>query len=192
MGIYVQLVRGSWAHVKSDAHIPPESWACYARTMSKSSSARLTLNERARLSAMVRERREALGLTQAQLAERADVARQSISNIENAATVPQHAVLDRILDVLGIKPYETAFSPETEMWLGVIGGILEAIPEDGRNVAGQRAASVVTEELARYAARPNVGDVTEDDVHVTPEGPRAGYALAAKRGRKKANEPHAE
>lgn len=149
----------------------------------------MTMNQRAQLAALVRERRSTLGLTQGELAERAGTTRQTVSNIETEATVPQQAILERITDVLGITPQGGALDPDVESWIGVIGGMLQALPADRRARAGQAAVNAVASEVARPV---NVGDLTEDDVHVTPEGPRAGYALAAKRGRKKADEPHAE
>jgi len=148
----------------------------------------MTANERAQLAALVRERRFELGLKQAELAERAGTTRQTISNIENAATVPQQAVLTRITDALGITPQGNSLDPDVESWVGMIGGMLQALDGERRSRAGRAAVNAVAAEVGRA----NVGDVTEDDIHVTPRGPKAGYALAAKRGRKKAHEPHAE
>lgn len=53
----------------------------------------------------VRELREALGLTQAELAERADVRRATVNRIENArVTAIDLAVLDRIATALKVEP----------------------------------------------------------------------------------------
>lgn len=148
----------------------------------------MSMNERAQLSALVREHRDRLGLTQGELAERASTTRQTISNIETAATVPQQAVLTRILEVLGISPHGTTHDPDVESWVGIIGGMLQALDAPRRARAGQAAVNAIALEIAR----PNVGDLTEDDIRVTPEGPKQGYALAARRGTKKANQPYAE
>jgi transcriptional regulator with XRE-family HTH domain len=53
----------------------------------------------------VRELREALGLTQAELAERADVRRATVNRIENAhVTAIDLAVLDRLATALRVEP----------------------------------------------------------------------------------------
>jgi transcriptional regulator with XRE-family HTH domain len=53
----------------------------------------------------VRELREALGLTQAELADRAGVRRATVNRIENArVTAIDLSVLERIADVLRVEP----------------------------------------------------------------------------------------
>ena len=53
----------------------------------------------------VRELREALGLTQAELAERAGVRRATVNRIENAkVTAIDLEVLDKLADALGVEP----------------------------------------------------------------------------------------
>lgn len=132
----------------------------------------------------------AVGLRQEDLAREARVSRTTLIDIEAGKLIPQGGTLQRILDVLGVSTdTEPQFDRDTEMWMGMVGGMLQALPIDRRNRAGQAAVNAVAEELTGNA---NVLRVTEDDYQVTPEGPREGWALAAKRGRKKANQPHAE
>ncbi len=53
----------------------------------------------------VRELRKALGLTQAELAERACVRRATVNRIENArVTAIDLEVLEKLADVLGVEP----------------------------------------------------------------------------------------
>lgn len=53
----------------------------------------------------VRELREALGMTQAELAERAGVRRATVNRIENArVTAIDLEVLEKIADALGVEP----------------------------------------------------------------------------------------
>jgi transcriptional regulator with XRE-family HTH domain len=53
----------------------------------------------------VRELREALGLTQAELAQRADVRRATVNRIENAhVTAIDLEVLEKLADALGVEP----------------------------------------------------------------------------------------
>ncbi len=107
----------------------------------------MTANERAQLAALIRERRDALGLTQSELAEASRTTRQTISNVETASTVPQQAVLTRILDALGISPH-TAQDPDVEAWVGIIGGMLQALSEPTRSRAGQAAVNAIAAEIA--------------------------------------------
>lgn len=53
----------------------------------------------------VRELRKALGLTQAEVAERAGVRRATVNRIENAkVTAIDFDVLEKLADVLGVEP----------------------------------------------------------------------------------------
>lgn len=126
-------------------------------------------------------------MTQAQLGEAAGVSRATVNTLETGAKVPQADNLAKVLGVFGLADGPD-FEAQTEQWLSMIGTLIEAIPAQRR----EPAVSSVIRDLGREIQRSNVGDLTEDDIHVTPEGPKAGYALAAKRGRKKANEPYAE
>ncbi|MEV4737137.1 MULTISPECIES: helix-turn-helix transcriptional regulator [unclassified Microbacterium] len=158
--------------------------------MSRKKSLLDTREGRAELAARVKDARTALDLRQEDLAAEARVSRTTLIDIEAGKLIPQSGTLQRILDVLGIdaEPNED-FDRDTRMWMGMVGGMLQALPPERRDRAGQAAVNAVAQELT---GKSNVLGLTEDDVHVTPEGPRAGYALAAKRGRKKADEPHAE
>lgn len=59
------------------------------------------------------------------------------------------------------------------------------------NLAAARGIDLA--EIHRRAQlSANVPDAHEDDYEVTPQGPQSSFGLAAKRGRKKADIPHAE
>jgi transcriptional regulator with XRE-family HTH domain len=154
--------------------------------MSKNSERRLSVEDRKRLAEQVRTTRDALGMTQSDLAQAAGVTRQTVSNLENG-TAPQERVLRSVLAVLGISATGSTYSEDTEMWLGIIGGVLEALPDDSRNRAGQAAVTVVTQELARARTEAvDVGEVTEDDWEFEANPPAKGdLRLAAKRGTRK-------
>lgn len=96
-------------------------------------------------------------MKQQELADAAGVTRQTISNLERG-TVPQEATLLRILDVLGIEVNVNEYSDDTNMWLGIIGGMLEQIPAARRGRAGQAAVTVVATELS------NVSGTDDDDL----------------------------
>jgi transcriptional regulator with XRE-family HTH domain len=63
-----------------------------------------------RIGSQIAERRRLANLTQAQLAERIDVATETISRVERGATVPSVASLARIAAALGCEPYELLVS----------------------------------------------------------------------------------
>lgn len=106
----------------------------------------MTAAERRELASQVRARRLELDMTQTDLARAAGVARQTISNLENGMA-PQEGNLRAVLAVLGISATSGNYSPDTEMWLGLIGGALEALPPSRRGVAGQSAMNAITVEL---------------------------------------------
>jgi len=139
--------------------------------MSKTEARKLTSEERAALAVQVKRVRQDRGMLQQELAEAAGVARQTVSNLERG-TVPQEDKLRRILNVLGIRPTPSAFSEDTEMWLGIFGGVLESLPAERRNTAGQRAFQALTEELAETARLATLGSkwVAANPEQVTHEG----------------------
>lgn len=155
--------------------------------MSKKKIAEMTMTERQEMASRVKSLRQEAGMTQAQLAEAAGVSRATINTLETGAKVPQADNLARVIAVFGLTDNPT-FDTQTDNWLAMIGTLIEAIPEQRREPA---VASVIR-ELGREIQRANVSGLTEDDYTVTPEGPQSGYRLAAKRGRKKADQPHAD
>ncbi|GGD33370.1 hypothetical protein GCM10010915_12190 [Microbacterium faecale] len=107
----------------------------------------MTTAERTALSRQVKRVRQDREMTQAELAEAANVSRQTLSDIENGSRVPQDAVLRRIMGVLGIDLPGSDQSDDTRMWLGLIGGVLEAMPPENRPRAGKAALDAATAEL---------------------------------------------
>jgi len=68
------------------------------------------------LGEVIRRRREELGLTQAQLAERVGISRQYLVQLENGYRVPSHQVMLRLFSALGLslqveKEEEAAHEP---------------------------------------------------------------------------------
>jgi transcriptional regulator with XRE-family HTH domain len=155
--------------------------------MSKKKISDMSMPERQEMASRVKSLRQEAGMTQAELASAAGVSRATINTLETGAKIPQADNLTRVLSVFGLTD-EPEFDPQTENWLSMLGTLIEAIPAPRREPA---VASVIR-DLGREIQRSNVGDLTEDDFQVTPEGPQSGYDLAAKRGRKKANQPYAE
>lgn len=164
--------------------------------MSKNEFANLSMIDRANLAANVKALRQEAGMTQAQLAQAAGVSRATINNLESGATTPQASVLDRVMRVFGIGP-DPDYSPRTELWLTMIGSLIEAIPEARREAAvntvlrslgnAVRAGAVVVgapvdDEFADEDFDVATGHLTQQDVD-----------LIAKKGMRRADQvPHAE
>lgn len=135
-------------------------------------------------------------LNQADLAILCDVSQSQFSKILRGVrpmTVDQFATVCAALDV-----DSEALIAEVEEHLAdrdELSSPISYVSEGARRKTPHVYEPDQLDEWATAAAERlglNVGAVTEDDIHVTPEGPRSGYALAAKRGRKKADQPHAE
>jgi len=80
-------------------------------------------------------------MTQQELADASGVTRQTVSNLERG-TVPQAENLARILDALGIDTSGNGYSSDTDMWLGIIGGMLETLPPMRREPGGRDPARI--------------------------------------------------
>ena len=84
-------------------------------------------------------------MKQSELAEEAQVSRATISNIENGSTTPQAEILGRILRALGVETEAPEFSEQTELWLSMMGSLIEAIPDSRRAPAVNSAIRVLAD-----------------------------------------------
>jgi transcriptional regulator with XRE-family HTH domain len=130
--------------------------------MSKDRLTGATADERRQWAARVRALRQSAGLGQTELAELAGVARQSISNMETGNATPQEGQLRRVLEVLGVE-LGADFEPQTEVWLGMMGSLIEAIPGDHRQPTVSSAIRVLSDGVRR-SRTVDVG--AEDDTAV--------------------------
>lgn len=113
----------------------------------------LTRQERVLYAARVAPAREALGITQADLATAAGISRGTVGNIESGETVPQSAVLWRLLGVLEIRPDQSEqWPPEVESWLALMAPMLASMDPSVR----ERVMVSVMQQLGR-ALRGEVG-----------------------------------
>jgi HTH-type transcriptional regulator/antitoxin HipB len=85
-------VRKSWAGKRAEIMGRPGAGAAYE-------AARI----RYELGRVVRERREVLGLTQAQLAERAGLKQPAVARFEAGGTMPTIPMLERLADALRMR-----------------------------------------------------------------------------------------
>lgn len=107
----------------------------------------MTAEMRATLARRVKSLRLEQGMKQEELAENANVSRQTLSDIENGNTTPQAKVLQRIYQVLGIDIEPVAFDEQTGIWLSMLGTLIEAVPADRRPHAVDGAVRAITNEL---------------------------------------------
>lgn len=136
--------------------------------MTNRSGQKLTQSQRVALAQQVKVARVERGLTQAELAEAAGVSRQTVSNMETGQRAPQESALRKLMDVLGIELSEDVLSEDTRLWVGLIGGMLEALPEQRRARAGKAALDAATAELLSNVSGSEHSGLTQ-----------SGHALAA-------------
>jgi transcriptional regulator with XRE-family HTH domain len=86
-------------------------------------------------------------MKQEELAENANVSRQTLSDIENGNTTPQAKVLQRIYQVLGVDIEPVRFEDQTEIWLSMLGTLIEAVPIERRSRAVDGAVRAISDEL---------------------------------------------
>lgn len=90
---------------------------------------RMSEQQRVLYAGRVASSRKARGLSQDQLAKMAGVSRGTIGNVEDGKTVPQSAVLWRIMTALDMRPdMNPEWSDEIEGWIRIIAPIIEQIP----------------------------------------------------------------
>lgn len=120
--------------------------------MSNKKLSALTEPERADYGKRIKALRQAAGMKQSELAEAAGVSRATISNIENGATTPQADILGRILRTLGVELDAPEFSEQTDLWLSMMGSLIEAIPEPRRAPVVNSAIRVLADGVRRPAS----------------------------------------
>lgn len=81
-----------WAELREEALAHPEAQDAYEAT-----------RIRYELGRAVRERREALGMTQAQLAEAAGLQQPAVARFEAGGTMPTLPLLERFASALGLR-----------------------------------------------------------------------------------------
>ena len=84
--------RRSWSEKRAEIMSAPGAGAAY-----EGARIRFELGE------AVRHRREQLGITQAQLAERAGLQQPAVARFETGGTMPTIPMLERLADALGLR-----------------------------------------------------------------------------------------
>lgn len=135
--------------------------------MSKKKIRDLSTDERAEYAAGVKSLRQSKGFTQQALADAAGVSRQTINNIERAVKVPQADVLSNVLRVLGVDIEENVFEEQTDLWLSIMGTLIESIDVSRRQQTVDRALKVLAAGIADVpeASEANVGRPQDNVVY---------------------------
>lgn len=161
--------------------------------MSRINVSKLDTAARKELASRVKALRRGMEMTQGDLAKYASVSRQTLSDIENGNTIPQQGVLFRILHVLGIDEESPQFESQTELWLSLIGTLIETIPEPKRGPAVDRVVRSLADDIKAGAAAGVSANYEDEDFEVSLDDvTKKDVALAAKKGKKKVNEDAAE
>lgn len=132
--------------------------------MTKSRGRKLTYEQRVALAQRVKSARLDKGMTQTELASAAGISRQTVSNMERGDAAPQEAPLLRLMGILGIEILDDDLSEDTHMWMGLIGGVLEATPTERRGQAGKAALDAAASELASDVSGKRKGGLWQEDV----------------------------
>lgn len=89
-----------------------------------------TTKRTARIAAITAERKR-LGMTQAELAEAADVSLKTVGNMESGRTSGQTGTIARMEDALGLTE-ASAYDESTAQLLALMGPLIQRIPESER------------------------------------------------------------
>lgn len=83
---------------------------------------------------IIAARRRELGLTQEELADRVQVARQSISNIERGKQIPSYTILIRITSILGISLIDSrSMEQNSDSRITSLESRILSLPEDSQH-----------------------------------------------------------
>jgi transcriptional regulator with XRE-family HTH domain len=88
-----------------------------------------------RLGTHLRARREARGLTQAQLAERVGVSENYLSAVERGVKVPTLETLEQLAKGVGVEPGDLLGLSAREAWLEELLAVAQGVPKPLRPVA---------------------------------------------------------
>ena len=113
--------------------------------MSKKENSKLSTAQRVEYAKKVKALRQDAGLTQQEVADAAGISRATLISLERGDTAPQSDNLLKVLGVFGIFIDEHKFNSETELWLSMMGALIEAIPTDRRGKTVERAMRVLTD-----------------------------------------------
>lgn len=115
-------------------------------------------DERRAWGPLIRAAREARGLKQEDLAAQASTSRRTLGSIERGASVAQHDVLGRLLDVLGLTPRR--LDDDVEAFMAMLGPLLQMLTVEQRLAVMPEVMQLVGRALS--SDRPNVHMVIDE------------------------------
>lgn len=116
--------------------------------MSKKDFPELSRDQRVEYALKVKSLRQSAGMTQQQLADAAGVSRQTVNTLESGEKAPHSDSIIRVLRVFGIDAEDHRFSEQTELWLHIMGALIEAIPESRQHQTVNRAILVLSDGVS--------------------------------------------
>ncbi|MCW1249630.1 helix-turn-helix domain-containing protein [Acaricomes phytoseiuli] len=108
---------------------------------------------RAELAKQVRPQRQALGLTQEELAAQASISLRSLVSLENGTVVPHAENLKSLAFILGLQPSTDDLdnNDEIETWLDSLGALVQAMPAERRGKIMSEIMRIAANALAEQA-----------------------------------------
>lgn len=103
---------------------------------------------RLRYASKVKAARQALNMTQAEVAEAAGVSRNTVLNLESGKQIPQTEKLWRVLLVVGLRP-ELEDPEWIDQWLAVLVPLFKRVPEEIRGQTLGEVTRVVYDAINR-------------------------------------------
>jgi transcriptional regulator with XRE-family HTH domain len=117
---------------------------------------KMSQQDRVSYARRIEQARNAMGLTQQQLADMSDTSRGTIGNIESGKTVPQSDVLWRIMGALEMRhDMDPQWSAEVQRWLSIIAPLLEQMSAEVRERAMQEVLSILAAAVRPAETSPS-------------------------------------
>lgn len=151
----------------------------------------LTADDRAKLGPLVREKREALNLSQMEVAEAAGIDRKTLGTLESGKRAPHTSKLRAVLEVLGIPQagdVDRHYSERTRSFVVTAAPIFDQLPDDLKDEAQHDVVVLLTGKLARAAGRGTITPIRRVGGS-TDTGANELAAVAKKKSRDRGEDP---
>ena len=116
--------------------------------MSKKEITELSRDQRVDYAKKVKSLRQSAGMTQQELADAAGVSRQTVNTLETGDKAPHSDSILRVLRVFGVDAEDHRFSEQTELWIHIMGALIEAIPASRQHHTVNRAILVLSDGVS--------------------------------------------
>lgn len=116
--------------------------------MSKKEFSDLSHAQRVEYARKVKSLRQSAGMTQLELANAAGISRATLIDLENGGRTPQSENIMKVLKVFGVDVEAHRFEEQTELWLSMMGALIEAIPEQRKVETVNQAIRVLSDGVS--------------------------------------------